>query len=83
MGEEEREQRRRDKRRGEQQLRKAMGARPELAGIDPNAWDEIFDVFGLGTEYDWALDHEDEPSDNEEAPKEMRYQDVRYSPSLF
>jgi transcription elongation factor SPT6 len=77
MGEEERLQRRKDKRRREREQRSAMKARPELAGIDPAAWDEIFDVFGLGTEYDWALDHEDEPSDTEQAPKEMRYQDVR------
>ncbi|KAF9246316.1 SH2 domain-containing protein [Melanogaster broomeanus] len=65
----------------ERQRRKAMGSRPELAGIDANAWDEIHDVFGDGHEYDWALDGDDEAEYNEERAKpEMRYQDV-FEPS--
>lgn len=76
MGEEERAQRRAEKRRSEAQRRKALDARPELAGIDPSAWDEIYDVFGNGDEYDWALDDDDDPSDTELNQKEMRYQDV-------
>jgi hypothetical protein len=83
MGEEEREQRRREKRRSEKQRRKAMDARPELAGIDSSAWDEIYDVFGNGDDYDWALDDDEEGSDPELTQKEMRYQDVSYlGPSL-
>lgn len=79
MGEEERAQRRAEKRRNQAQRRKAMDARPELAGIDPNAWDEIYDVFGNGDEYDWALDEdEDAASDTELNQKEMRYQDVSF-----
>lgn len=76
MGEDEREARRREKQRDERQRKRAMGARPELAGIDPAAWDEIYDVFGDGEEYAWALD-EDDALLEEDAPKsEMRYQDV-------
>lgn len=54
-----------------------MDARPELAGIDPSAWDEIYDVFGAGDEYDWALDDDEEAlSDHELGQKEMKYEDV-------
>ncbi|KAG9097196.1 Transcription elongation factor spt6, partial [Ceratobasidium sp. 370] len=81
MGEEEREEQRRERRRAEKERRKAMGARPELAGIDAGAWDEIFEVFGDGTDYDWALDDEDLAEEYEPAPKpEMSYQDV-FEPS--
>lgn len=80
MGEEEREQLRKAKRRDERERRRAMVSLPD--GIDPGAWDEIFDVFGDGTDFDWALDDED--MDIEEAPKEMQYQDVsRMSFLLF
>ncbi|CAE6509346.1 unnamed protein product [Rhizoctonia solani] len=81
MGEEEREEQRRERRRVEKERRKAMGARPELAGIDAGAWDEIFEVFGDGTDYDWALDDEDLAEEYEPAPKpEMSYADV-FEPS--
>ncbi|KAG8750747.1 Transcription elongation factor spt6 [Ceratobasidium sp. 428] len=81
MGEEEREEQRRERRRAEKERRKAMGARPELAGIDAGAWDEIFEVFGDGTDYDWALDEEDMAEDYEPVSKpEMSYQDV-FEPS--
>lgn len=77
MGEEEREEQRRERRRAEKERRKAMGARPELAGIDAGAWDEIFEVFGDGTDYDWALDDEDLAEEYEpQAKPEMSYQDV-------
>ena len=79
MGEEERAQRRAEKRGSEAQRRKAMDARPELAGIDAGAWDEIYDVFGAGDEYDWVLDGDDDPSDTEVAQKDMRYQDVSFN----
>lgn len=78
MGEEEREEQRRERRRVEKERRKAMGARPELAGIDAGAWDEIFEVFGDGTDYDWALDDEDLAEEYEPLPKpDMSYADVR------
>ncbi|QRV99986.1 transcription elongation factor SPT6 [Ceratobasidium sp. AG-Ba] len=82
MGEEEREEQRRERRRLEKERRKAMGARPELVGIDAGAWDEIFEVFGDGTDYDWALDDEDLMGDEYEQPPkpEMSYQDV-FEPS--
>ncbi|KAJ1309768.1 hypothetical protein OPQ81_006534 [Rhizoctonia solani] len=81
MGEEEREEQRRERRRVEKERRKAMGARPELAGIDAGAWDEIFEVFGDGTDYDWALDDEDLAEEYEPLPKpEMSYADV-FEPS--
>ncbi|CAE6448974.1 unnamed protein product [Rhizoctonia solani] len=81
MGEEEREEQRRERRRVEKERRKAMGARPELAGIDAGAWDEIFEVFGDGTDYDWALDDEDLAEEYEPLPKpDMTYADV-FEPS--
>ena len=42
-----------------------------------SAWDEIYDVFGDGHDYDWALADDDEPNFEDEAQKqETRYQDV-------
>lgn len=76
MGEEELAQKRRERKQDAQRRKKAMDARPELAGIDAGAWDEIYDVFGAGDDYDWALDEDEAHSDHEGAPKEMRYQDV-------
>jgi transcription elongation factor SPT6 len=77
MGEEEREEQRRERRRVEKERRKAMGARPELAGIDAGAWDEIFEVFGDGTDYDWALDDEDLAEEYEPVSKpDLTYNDV-------
>ncbi|KAF8844471.1 transcription elongation factor SPT6 [Paxillus ammoniavirescens] len=81
MDEQEREERRKERKKMQRQRRKAMGSRPELAGIDANAWDEIHDVFGDGHEYDWALEGDDEAEYNEERLKpEMKYQDV-FEPS--
>ncbi|GAB1517748.1 Transcription elongation factor spt6 [Rhizoctonia solani] len=81
MGEEEREEQRRERRRVEKERRKAMGARPELAGIDAGAWDEIFEVFGDGTDYDWALDDEDLAEEYEPISKpDLTYNDV-FEPS--
>ncbi|KZT26523.1 transcription elongation factor Spt6 [Neolentinus lepideus HHB14362 ss-1] len=80
MDERQREEKRRERRRLEKQRRKALG-RPELAGIDANAWDEIHEVFGDGHDYDWALVDEDDAEYEEEKQKpEMRYQDV-FEPS--
>ncbi|CCM04612.1 uncharacterized protein FIBRA_06796 [Fibroporia radiculosa] len=80
MDEEEREERRQERRRLEKARRKAMG-RPELAGIDANAWEEIHEVFGDGHDYDWALMADDEAAIDEEQQKpEMKYQDV-FEPS--
>ncbi|KAF9483749.1 transcription elongation factor SPT6 [Pholiota conissans] len=80
MNDETREARRQEKRQ-EQIRRKRARVRPELAGIDANAWDEIHDVFGDGHEYDWALVGDDEAEYEEELAKpEMKYQDV-FEPS--
>ncbi|KAL0946577.1 hypothetical protein HGRIS_012779 [Hohenbuehelia grisea] len=81
MDEEAREERRRERRKQERERRKIQGIRPELAGIDANAWDEIHDVFGDGHEYDWALAGDDEIEyDEEQLKPEMKYQDV-FEPS--
>ena len=41
-------------------------------------WDEIFDVFGDGHKYDWALAGDEEMEYDEDHHKpEMKYQDVR------
>ncbi|TFK42525.1 transcription elongation factor SPT6 [Crucibulum laeve] len=80
MDEEAREERRREKKQELERRKKARGARPELAGIDANAWDEIHDVFGDGHEYDWALVGDDEEYAEDEFKPEMKYQDV-FEPS--
>lgn len=81
MNENAREERRREKRQELERRKRALGARPELAGIDANAWDEIHDVFGDGHEYDWALGGDDEIEyDEEQLKPEMKYQDV-FEPS--
>ncbi|TCD64537.1 Transcription elongation factor spt6 [Steccherinum ochraceum] len=81
LDEEAREERRRERRRIEKERRKAMGSRPELAGIDAGAWDEIYEVFGDGHDYDWALADDDEAVMEEEHGKpDMKYQDV-FEPS--
>ncbi|THH00428.1 hypothetical protein EW145_g7080 [Phellinidium pouzarii] len=81
MAEEEREERRRERRRIEKERRRVLGSRPELTGIDANAWDEIHDVFGDGHDYDWALvDDEEEARADDQSKPEMRYQDV-FEPS--
>ncbi|KAF9013878.1 SH2 domain-containing protein [Cyathus striatus] len=77
MDEEAREERRREKKQEMERLKKARGARPEWAGIDANAWDELHDVFGDGHEYDWALvDDEDAEYEEVQIKPEMKYQDV-------
>ncbi|KAI0780912.1 transcription elongation factor Spt6 [Trametes elegans] len=81
MDENEREQRRRERRRLEKARRRAFGSRPELAGIDQSAWEEIHEVFGDGHDYDWALvDDEEAAYEEEQAKPEMKYQDV-FEPS--
>lgn len=43
-----------------------------------SAWDEIFEVFGDGRDYDWALEGEDANEETEETAKpDMKYTDVR------
>ncbi|KZT09507.1 transcription elongation factor SPT6 [Laetiporus sulphureus 93-53] len=79
MDEDEREERRKERRRLEKARRKAM-SRPELAGIDANAWDEIHEVFGDGHEFDWALMDEEETAYDEEQKPEIKYHDV-FEPS--
>ncbi|KAJ3517179.1 hypothetical protein NLJ89_g675 [Agrocybe chaxingu] len=78
MNEEAREARREEKRQEQLRRRKAR-VRPELAGIDANAWDEIHDVFGDGHEYDWALVDDDE-FEEEHYKQDTKYQEV-FEPS--
>jgi hypothetical protein len=40
------------------------------------AWDEIFEVFGDGTDYDWALDDEDIPQEEENLKGDLKFADV-------
>ncbi|KAI0831325.1 transcription elongation factor Spt6 [Trametes gibbosa] len=81
MDENEREEKRRERRRLEKARRRAFGSRPELAGIDQGAWEEIHEVFGDGHDYDWALGDDEETNFEEERAKpEMKYQDV-FEPS--
>ncbi|CAO1627387.1 unnamed protein product [Sympodiomycopsis kandeliae] len=83
MDEDQREQRRMEKRqrkKAERQARKAGrsgfagGADPNKAGIDADAWDEINDIFGDGSDYQWAFkkgDQSDEDDDAEDDDIEM------------
>ncbi|TFY83720.1 hypothetical protein EWM64_g301 [Hericium alpestre] len=80
MDEEEREERRRERRKLEKERRRALGSRPELTGIDANAWDEIQDVFGDGHDYDWAMVDDEDEFREEQLKPEMNYQDV-FEPS--
>lgn len=80
MDEEEREERRRERRRQERERRKVLGS-GSLSGIDASAWDEIYEVFGDGHDYDWALMDDDEVAMDDESQKpETKYQDV-FEPS--
>ncbi|KIO20227.1 hypothetical protein M407DRAFT_30136 [Tulasnella calospora MUT 4182] len=75
------EEERKERRRAERERRRAMGARPDMDGIDAAAWDEIFEVFGDGRDYDWALEGEEANEETEEAVKpDMKYTDV-FEPS--
>jgi transcription elongation factor SPT6 len=76
MGEEEREARRRQKIKEVRERRRQQGTRPEFSGMDQTTWDEIYDVFGDGTDYAWALDDEDVVEEDMPAKPEMRYEDV-------
>jgi transcription elongation factor SPT6 len=51
--------------------------------LNNSAWEEIHEVFGDGTDYDWALDAQAEGGDadqDEDAKKDLRLEDV--SPPL-
>ncbi|KZT42027.1 transcription elongation factor Spt6 [Sistotremastrum suecicum HHB10207 ss-3] len=80
LAEEEREERRRERKRVERERNRALGARPELTGIDATAWDEIHEVFGDGTDYDWALEEDEQPLDEELPKHDLKYADV-FEPS--
>jgi transcription elongation factor SPT6 len=88
-----REARREEKR--QELRRKRAQVRPELVGIDAkyvsvpqsthdhltsfSAWDELYEVFGDGHEYDWALVGDDEVDREEEQYKsEMKYHEVSF-----
>ncbi|KIJ44055.1 hypothetical protein M422DRAFT_60198 [Sphaerobolus stellatus SS14] len=80
LGEEEREARRKARLEEKKALQKAL-SRPDMVGIDANAWDEIFEVFGDGTDYDWALEDDDAMAlDDASIKPEIKYQDV-FEPS--
>lgn len=80
MDEEEREERRRERRRLEKERRKALGSHPELTGIDASAWDEIYEVFGDGRDYEWALAEDDDNYHDATAKPDTNFQDV-FEPS--
>ena len=48
-----------------------------------SAWDEIYEVFGDGHEYDWALDEDDAVVVEEQTKPDMKYEDVSLSPQLL
>lgn len=68
LSEGEREQRKEEKRKQKQAEKEARRARragfgsidPNRAGIDAESWAELNDVFGDGTEYEFALHKDDE-----------------------
>ncbi|KAL1411070.1 Transcription elongation factor spt6 [Vanrija albida] len=70
------EQRRQRRREEKARRREAARARPELSGVDKDSWDEIFDVFGDGHDYDWALEGEEGMEVEEETKKDLRLEDV-------
>ncbi|KAI0256807.1 transcription elongation factor Spt6 [Lactifluus subvellereus] len=80
MDEEEREERRRERRRLEKERRKALGSHPELTGIDASSWDEIYEVFGDGRDYEWALIEDDDNYHDAPAKPDTNFQDV-FEPS--
>lgn len=54
-------------------------ARSPNADNRKSAWDEIHDVFGDGTDFDWALDAQAQHADvdyEDEAKKDLRLEDV-------
>ena len=46
-----------------------------ISNLSRSAWQEIFEVFGDGTDYDWALG--DDEQIMEQAKTETNYTDVR------
>ncbi|KAI9509640.1 transcription elongation factor Spt6 [Russula earlei] len=80
MDEEEREERRRERRRLEKERRKALGSHPELTGIDASAWDEIYEVFGDGRDYEWALVDDEDNYHDVPVKYDTTFQDV-FEPS--
>ncbi|KAK4686395.1 transcription elongation factor SPT6, partial [Tremellales sp. Uapishka_1] len=77
------EQRRERKQEEKRKRREAAKTRPELVGVDRESWDAIFDTFGDGTDYDWALEGEDGmevDEDEDVAKKDLRLEDV-FDPS--
>ncbi|KZV86555.1 transcription elongation factor Spt6 [Exidia glandulosa HHB12029] len=77
LGEDERLALREEKRK---KMRKVISGH-DMIGIDRGAWDEITEVFGEGDDYDWALEGDDEGTEDPDMPKdELRLQDV-FEPS--
>lgn len=76
MGEAERQERM-EQRRAAKERKRGAGDISKLAGLDQNALSTLFEVFGDGTDYDWALGDEEEV---QEVRKESKYTDV-FEPS--
>lgn len=55
----------RRKRKKQRQRKTARGMLSEQAGIDQETMDEVYEVFGDGTDYAWAMDIDDEEADEE------------------
>jgi len=47
-----------------------------MSEIHNSAWDEIFEVFGDGTDYDWALDDDEAPQEEELIKGDLKFADV-------
>lgn len=59
-----------------QKARKNQGKISEQAGVDQETMDEVFEVFGDGTEYAWAMEV-DEDEEYDEAKADTKMADVR------
>ncbi|WFD07743.1 Transcription elongation factor spt6 [Malassezia vespertilionis] len=68
---------RRQARREERRAARLSGQRidPLKVGIDPEAWDEIHDIFGNGEDYAWAIAEDDE-EEEESRKSKMEYKDI-------
>ncbi|KAF7294872.1 Transcription elongation factor Spt6 [Mycena indigotica] len=76
------DQERDERRKKQQQARRKMArARPELTGIDASSWQEIYDVFGDGHDYDYAME-DDDGNEGEYGKAEAKFTDV-FEPSAI
>ena len=75
LDEEQREALRREKLEERRRARQS-GRRvdPAKVGIDPEAWEEIHDIFGNGEDYAWALEVDEEAEEEREG--RLEYKDI-------